>query len=346
MTSDRLAGVTGAGCVLLGNHVGCDGFHYSAAVRVQTHVHSDHMRGFETSKMYQTIFVSRGTYDLLVVQKNADLPYRSNFKALPFGEPHSYEHGTLILRASGHMLGAAQVEVHTDGGPALGYSGDFYWPCDDVVQVDVLVLDSTCGSPQLTRPHTEEEINERLVFLVLDRLAQGPVLLTAHQGTLHRALDSLDGHLSTPVVADAPCCEEIRLYSDYGYSMPVLYALDSTEGREAVRDRRYLRIRTTKGKRPDDVPEDMTSIVLSAHSNIQYDPVLRYGDRSYRVAMSSHADFHGTLAYVEATKATHVVTDSYPGRGGHAAELAEEIRRHLGISAEASSGVRSRAWGE
>ena len=345
MITGKLADVTGAGCVLLGTHLGCDGFHYGAELRVQTHVHADHMSGFETSKMHQTICMSRGTYDLLVVQQDAELQYRANLKTLSFGEAFQFEEGEVVLRASGHMLGAAQVEVHLNHGPSLGYSGDFYWPCQDVIQVDTLVVDSTCGSPQLRMPYTEEQINDRVVSLILDGLSRGPVLLHAHQGTLHRALDSIDMQLSVPVIADTPCCDEVKLYSAYGYSMPLVYALDSKEGRRAVQEGRYLHIRTSRGRRPDNVPEDMTSIVLSAHSNIQYDPVLQYGDRSYRVALSSHADFDGTLAYIEATSAAHVVTDDYPGRGGHAAELAEEVRHRLGIRAETSSCVYTRAWG-
>lgn len=345
MTSERLADVTGTGCVLLGTRLACDGFFSDAGIRVQTHVHSDHMRGFATSKMHQTICASNGTYELLVIQQDADLEYRSNLKALAFGEPYAWDTGELVLRPSGHMLGAAQVEVRLIDGPTLGYSGDFYWPCEDVIQVDTLVVDSTCGAPRLRMPYTEQEVNERVVSLVLEGLALGPVLLHAHQGTLHRALDSIDMQVSVPVVADALCCGEIKLHSQYGYSMPVVYPVDGEEGRQILAQGRYLRVRTSRGRRVEDVPDNMTSIILSAHSNVQYDPVLQYGDRSYRVGLSSHADFDGTLAYVEATGATHVVTDAYPGRGGHAAELAEEISRLLGIRAEPSSCRYSRAWG-
>ena len=46
-----------SGAVLLGPNVVCDGFIREAAARVQTHVHLDHMDGFETSKG-----VSRGNH--------------------------------------------------------------------------------------------------------------------------------------------------------------------------------------------------------------------------------------------------------------------------------------------
>jgi hypothetical protein len=73
------------------------------------------------------------------------------------------------------------------------------------------------------------------------------------------------------------------------------------------------------------------------------DPVLEYSERSYRVALSNHADFDGTLAYVEATGAKFVVTDNL--RGGHAVELAMALTDRLGIEAVPSSSEESREWG-
>jgi putative mRNA 3-end processing factor len=39
-----------SGAVILGQRICCDGFHRDYEVRVQTHVHIDHMDRFETSK--------------------------------------------------------------------------------------------------------------------------------------------------------------------------------------------------------------------------------------------------------------------------------------------------------
>ena len=67
-----------SGAVLLGPDVVCDGFVREALARVQTHVHFDHMNGFETSKGCQQVVTSEGTLGLLVAEYDADLPYRSN----------------------------------------------------------------------------------------------------------------------------------------------------------------------------------------------------------------------------------------------------------------------------
>ena len=44
------ADVTGRGAVLLGSDFSCDGFYWGRPARVQTHIHEDHMDGFDTSK--------------------------------------------------------------------------------------------------------------------------------------------------------------------------------------------------------------------------------------------------------------------------------------------------------
>ena len=42
--------VSGSGAVMLENLVSCDGFNNDYPIRVQTHVHEDHMYGFNSSK--------------------------------------------------------------------------------------------------------------------------------------------------------------------------------------------------------------------------------------------------------------------------------------------------------
>jgi len=53
--------VTGSGAVLLGDQITCDGFHRGYSTRIQTHVHDDHMSGFDISKGEQYIYCTRPT---------------------------------------------------------------------------------------------------------------------------------------------------------------------------------------------------------------------------------------------------------------------------------------------
>ena len=72
------------------------------------------------------------------------------------------------------------------------------------------------------------------------------------------------------------------------------------------------------------------------------EPMMEYSPRAYRVALSNHADFHGTLDYVRATNAKYVVTDN---TRTHGVELAEAIGERLGVDARPSSNFQSREWG-
>jgi putative mRNA 3-end processing factor len=334
--------VSPAGAILLGDYISCDGFHRDFKVRVQTHVHMDHMDSFETSKGLQDIYMSDPTQKLLISEFNAELPYRDNIHVLEMGVPCAVGEQHLTLLSSGHMLGAVQVGVRLPDGRRLGYSGDFQWPLPEVLAVDALVLDSTYGSPERTRDYTQEEAAARFLELVLSSLKRGPIHVKAHRGTLQRALQILTGQTDCPLVGSARLCTEVQVYRDHGYSIATISAVASAVGRSALRQGRFIRFYGLAEELPVD-PGPGCSITLSAYMAKRNDPIMEYSERSFSVALSNHADFAGTLEYVRATGARYVVTDNT--RGGHAVELAQEITSRLGISAEPSTAALSREWG-
>lgn len=337
-------GVTAHGAVKLGDKVVCDGFVHGMPYRVQTHVHDDHMEQFDTSKGFQDILMTEETRALLIAEHNADLPYRANVRVMEPGIVHPIEDFGLKFVPSGHMLGAVQVAVTLPDGFRMGYSGDFQWPGERVIEVDALVLDSTYGSPDSRRKYSQEEANERFLQLVLGKLGDGPVVIKAHRGTLQRAMDLLDGATAVPVVASPKLCKEAAVYEKYGYGIPQpLLRANSPEGRQAITSRRYIRF-LGKGENELAYAAGATTITLSAYMVNGQEPVLEFSQRAYRVAMSDHADFDGTLEYVRATGAKFVVTDNR--RGGHAAELAIALYERLGVEARPSSDESTHSWGK
>jgi putative mRNA 3-end processing factor len=334
--------VTQSGAVLLGTSVACDGFHFGARVRVQSHVHDDHMTEFTSSKGLQDIVTSKGTHDLLIHEFDADLPYRSNVYALNPGETSRISDVRITMLPSGHMLGAVQTVVETAGGIRLGYSGDFQWPLAAVLSVEALVIDSTYGSPARRREYSQEEANERLVELVRKRYKHGPIHIHAHRGTLQRGVQLLGSIDGLVMVASDRLCRELQVYRNHGFAIDDVVPEGSPNGRAIVRGDRFVRLYGKGDRLPVDHIEGST-IVLSAYMAKVDDPVLEYSERSFRVALSDHADFAGTLEYVRASGARYVVADNT--RGGHGVELAIEIKRRLGIEAVPSSNVSSLAWG-
>lgn len=332
------------GAVVLGGGVVCDGFDPTCRVRVQTHIHVDHMGGFASSKGVGDIVATAATRDLLIEDLNADLRYRRNLRSLPYDSPADVDDGatSILLRDAGHMAGSAQVLVtHRDGFRA-GYSGDFSWPLDSVLEEpDVLVLDATYGSPDSVRHYSQAEAEERFVQEALQRLKSGAVYVHAHRGTLQRAIGLLDDATVMPLLGSDLQRRESLVYQRHGHIQAALVDPQSQEGRAAVESGRFVMF-IGKGDPRQDLGPTEHKIVLSAYMAPRGEPFLAYSDYSCRVALSNHADFNGTLAYVESVKPGEVLTDA--SRSPHADDLAAAISRRLGIPARAASPVTNQSW--
>lgn len=339
---DLIVDILAGGAVCLGSQVACDGFVYDHPVRVQTHIHDDHMNEFNRSKGMHDILMSPETHALLVAEYNADIEYRSNLHRVTRGEVHNLKDGSkLTLLPSNHMLGACQVALELPDGLRIGYSGDFGWPVDEIIKVDQLVVDSTYGSSDSIRRYTQAEAEECLLTLVSGRLRHGSVHICAHRGTIERVLHVLGGNVNVPILATDRLIKEVTVYQNHGFAIGNLTEIDSDTGRIAVKERSYIRL-YSKGDGFRNEPINPTSIVCSAYMVNSDSPLLTYSDKSYRVALSNHADFEETLAYIEATGAKQVVTDN---TRNHGCDLAIEINNRLpGVRAEPSSNKPGPRW--
>ncbi|MFN3077412.1 MAG: hypothetical protein ABT940_11120, partial [Alphaproteobacteria bacterium] len=248
----------------------------------------------------------------------------------------------ITLLSSNHMLGSVQVAVELKNGLRVGYSGDFQWPLDHVIEVDELVLDSTYGSEESVLRYTQEEAEQRLLSIAVEKLSKGPIYVKAHRGTIHRGLQVLSEIENCPLLASPRLCGEIDVYRSFGCPIGQVHSIKSTDALAAAKSKRYIRFYGTGDQFPVQLTSG-TTIYLSAFRTVREDPVLEYSDRSLSVALTNHADFEGTLEYVKATKTKRVLTDN--SRGGHAVELAREITRRLGIKAEPSESNMSHEWG-
>ena len=224
----------------------------------------------------------------------------------------------------------------------LAFSGDFSWPLDDVIEVDVLVVDATYGSPNSVREYSQADAETALMGMIQRLRHDGPIYIVSHQGTLQRALQVMAGEIDIPLLGSASLINEVAVYRDFGFPIDNVVDCRSAEGREILRSKSYVRFFGQGDQRP--IPDGSTSILkLSAFMAKPDDPIVPYSQRVYGIAMSNHADFFGTLDYVGSTKATNVIVDN--SRGGHPYELAEQIRLRLGIEAEVAFIESSHEWG-
>jgi putative mRNA 3-end processing factor len=333
--------VLASGAVRLGSNVACDGFVNGCEFRVQTHLHDDHMGHFNRSKGLQDLFMSIESLRLLVAEQNADLGYRTNIHGLERGATNDLSDGsTLTLLASNHMLGACQVALELPAGLRVGYSGDFGWPLDEVIRVDELVVDSTYGSPESVRRYSQADAEQCLIEIVCERLRHGSVHIKAYRGTIERVLHLLGGNVGVPILASRRLIREADVYKEHGFATEGLVAVESTEGRAVVKDRSYVRL-YSKGDGSGVERLEGTEVTVSAYMADRTHPLTTYTERAYKVALSNHADFNGTLAYVRATGARRVVTDN---TRSHGCQLALAIRNRLGVDAMPSSNTPEPRW--
>ncbi len=324
--------VAETGAVRLGKQVICDGFLRRCSVRVQTHIHIDHMGDFEKSvnDLEQNILMSPATRELLINERNAAYPYRDDILPIEANQPYDKDGLKIILKPSNHILGAVQTAVRWLDGSWVGYSGDFGWPIGDPIKVDVLVVDSNSGSPKKVRQYTQDECEERFANLVIDRIKHGPVQLRSfHKGTMQRALQVLDIALpdDIPFFGSSRLAKENKVYAQFGYPIKEIQEFDKSENRCII-------LFGPGDKQPVDNRPNETVIVLSAFMTRPDNPILERYEGNYSVGLSNHADFKETLEYIKATGAQYVITDN---TRGHGLDLALEVTSRLGISARASS---------
>ena len=339
--SEKTVDVLASGAVCLGFNVVCDGFVQGYDFRVQTHIHDDHMANFNRSKGLQDLFLSPESFALLVAERDADLEYRTNLHCVERGTERVLTDGSkLYLLPSDHMLGACQVALELPVGLRIGYSGDFSWPLNEVIKVDELVVDSTYGSPESVRQYTQDEAEQCLIELVSERLRHGSVHIKAYRGTVERVLHLLGGNIGVPILASDRLIREANVYKRHGFAAENLVFFNSDEGRAVLKGRAYVRL-YSKGDGFDKERLEGTSVTISAFMADRAHPLLTYSERAYKIALSNHADFNGTLDYIRATGAKRVITDNTRNHGW---QLAIAVKNHLGVEAEPSSNRIGPRW--
>jgi len=346
------ADVLGSGAVLLGGDVTCDGFHKNRRIRIQTHAHEDHLNDFATSKS-GIIVLTKATQRLLE-NKHRDLPYRPNVHALEYGKTIELYDNIIELYSSNHILGAAQAKVTTPDGVIIGYSGDFGWPIEDIMQVDILVVDATYGTPsQKSRTYTQVEAQQEFVNRARSLLRQGPLHICASLGPLQRALYALETEEisdGVTIIASKHVKYVVDVHTEFGLPMPSIACTGTPEAQEAIRSGSYIKLHGTYEVMNDGLV-DGGVIQLTRYRVDGQEPIIQTADNRFRIGFSNHADFDQTIEYIHSTGAHLVVTDwvrASKGRNNEsnkAVQLAKAVRRELRIQAFPASGHTDLLWG-
>jgi putative mRNA 3-end processing factor len=293
--------------------------HRRAECAFVSHAHGDHIARHDRT------IATRPTVSLMRHRLGAKV--KGEALAADYRKPFGLGDLTLELFPAGHVLGSAQLRA-TRNGLALGYSGDLCLEPTltaepaEVMECDVLVLESTFGLPHYVFP-PKEEVLGRIRGFVDDALSDGatPVLLGYALGKAQ---------------------EILKFLGEAGYrcrAHPVVYAVNKVYQAEGVA-LPNVELLGPEGPLPGEV-------VVSPPHLARTSPILRIpkrrtailtgwaidGRRGFRGAdaafpLSDHADYPSLLRYAKATGAARVLTIH-----GYAQELAAALRKE-GIRAE------------
>jgi putative mRNA 3-end processing factor len=330
---EQKASITRCGGILLGHYFTCDGFDWDREIAVITHIHSDHIAGFEQMLGYHDlIFCSPETKELLIALSGDWLRLRRNLLALPYEVPYRYKGEQLTLYSTKHILGSVQVLVESQEGARIAYSGEFIFPDTKPIKADVLVLDATFGNPNRVVKSARAEIIEYLVSLVRKELETSPVCILAHRGKLQEVMAILsEANIKVPFLCLGDILQISRVYQNYGINLGNILSLEDSATQEVIkRGERHI-VFYLLGPRLVLPPVHYTKIRVSRWGTKE--DFIKTAEDKYVVALSDHADFNGLLQYVRECQPKLVITDNY--RGGDAVALAEAIRNELHIEAKA-----------
>lgn len=334
------------GCVRLGSEVTCDGFSPDYPIRIQTHVHSDHMAGFDSSKKVQKkIVVSEPTFDLLAVD-HEDIKFRRpQFEICPVDGTSCQILGRNIrFYPSGHIIGGMMPVVEEEG-KSIMYSSDFASPFTLLPdKVDVLVIDASYGDPYLLRSYTRQEVANAFIDAMLGFVARGPVVITGYRGRLQYAYQLVKDLIPGPYLFSKHVQESIGVYAKWqGFDVDGV-SLGTRESWDVIKDSdRFIAFVETRD-REQLVGLDLAKKVWLTQFNVCTDePVSEYSNGLVKVSLTDHADFNGTIDLIRAVNPSFVFCDG--SRGGDSDTLASYVRNELQIPATSEIISLSEAWG-
>mgnify|MGYP000324197702 CR=1 FL=1 len=283
-----------------------------------THAHSDHAEAFRLSHLPK--FSSEETRDLI-----STYGYNiGNWRPLKEDVGVKVGHVEVVPHNSGHVLGSYEFEVVTPDCTLL-YTGDFNtrntltMKPAEVVPCDILVLDSTFGSPSFVFP-PQSDVADEMIKWAKETIRHGkiPTFQTDPLGNAQEIIRIFNEFSDFPVLTHWRVSKMSEVYNHHGYR------LDFTDSRTKEGEELF-----TGGEAVFITPKGLD---LSAHPEIETALVSGWALWAKRkaFALSDHADFPNLLKFVEECNPKLVLT-CHGGRFNTV--LADKISKELKIQA-------------
>jgi len=287
-----------------------------------THAHYDHAKGFsfQDQKKYST----NETYSLAKSFKNIEI---LNWKAI--GKNQKIKIDDLEIRAhnAGHVLGSTQYEVISPEG-SLIYTGDinpsgsFTTEAAEIVPCDILVIETTFGSPCIFP--SEKEIALDICKWAEESISLGkvPAFQTDPLGNAQELVCIFNQLTKVPVVTHPRISSINRIYESFGCKLDFVDA-KSEEAEELMSSKAYAFIAPKQSNLAQN--DDFNVAYVSGWAS-------RFSGERTPFLLSDHADFYRLLEFVKEVKPKKVLTCH--GSQGASEIFARNVTKMLGIKAK------------
>ena len=338
------------GCVRLGKHVTCDGFSPDAVIRIQSHAHSDHLGCFPRSKGHQhKIIMTEPTKRLLTAEKHSDLAFRSEQVETMCADGkyrQVLDIGVEVaLFSSAHMIGSVMASVKAEGKHYV-YTGDFGSEVNSFPQnPDVLIIDATYGNPSYIREYNQSDVTDQFIETARNIMRSEPLAIIGYRGRLQRAAQILHASIPAGPFLFSPYVHRtLDIYMEYkGFTLNGhLFGAQYSRKIIASGEPYVLFVDHREGNILDQM-QPIVKIELSAYMVPKEEPIIKFNEKRYRVAMTDHADFRDTILLIKKIQPKRVIADG--SRNGNPVALAEYVEQELRIPATAQVFPCKPEWG-
>ena len=285
-----------------------------------SHAHADHASAFKHPEREK--YATQETYDLL---NSMGWKKLDGLKKIKIGDKIKLDDIEVHVHNSGHVLGSVQFEVNTPEGSVL-YTGDLYteetFTMDPATPVDcdILVIETTFGSPMFQFPKREDiavEVYQWAVNTVLN--GRIPTFKTDSIGNAQEVISIMNQYTNLPVVTNKSATKVTDLYREKGYNLDSVDS-ESDEGKELLESCKCALI-TPKGSKPKWDKLDIA--LVSGWAAIM-------GRRRIAFPLSDHADYRGLMSHIRKCNPKRVLT--FHG-GSMTKDFHNHVRKRLGIAA-------------
>ncbi len=346
---EKFASITGDGAILLGNLFCCDGHSYERNHFAFSHMHSDHVQKLSKCLYNGQVFLSKPTRDLLEAINNENYGSdarstikKSQIKVLDYNTSQIVKgNGTnerITFYQSEHVLGASQIEVVTEKGLKLVYSGDITSEDIPPKMIHTLVIDPVHGHPKYEK-HSNPESVERRFIDKIEEIIHGsnaqPIVIHAHQGKLQEIVSLISSHdefNSYPQHVSAKDMRVLNVYKKYGFKIGdnILDTKSNEAEKQRDSDWPYIQYISSFTRKTYEINGKAHSIFLldSLPSGEQMDDS---DPCSTKFATTAHADYQNIIKYVERADPKYVIIDGYRTKQHYS--LTEQLKKK-GFNAE------------